>query len=309
MQNMNEMMDYFEMEEGTNVKEFLLRLLSKWHWFILFGFLGLSGGYLMSKFTPASYKMTGTVLVHEESSSMGMEQLFEDFDMVGKTNIENHILMLKSYTLNRQALENIDQKISWFRKGIFTDASLYGNYPYFVEEKTGVRNLSGIALQLTVIDDKSFLMEGEGTAVKNGMEFDVKFDGKGRYGMPFENDYFSFTLQKNADFILKDNAEYYFVFNDLNELTQSYLKRLGVSLATKKADGIILSLEGNNPARETDYMNELIRVYMDYGLSEKNRTSENTVRFIDVQLEQIVDSLSLAGQNFTDYRSKRALWT
>ena len=307
MQNFDEMTEYFEQEEETNIKEFLFRLLSKWHWFILFGFLGLSGGYLTSKFTQDSYKITGTVLVQEESSSMGMEQLFGDFDMVGKTNIENHILMLKSYTLNRQALENIDQKISWFRKGIFTDVCLYGNYPYFVEEKTGVRNLTGIALQFTVIDDKSFLLEAEGTAMKNGFEFEVEFEGKGRYGMPFENDYFSFTLQKNAGFISTDDAKYYFVFNDLNELTQSYLKRLGVSLATKKADGIILSLEGNDPVRETDYMNELIRVYMDYGLSEKNRTSENTVRFIDVQLDQIVDSLSLAGQNFTDYRSKKGI--
>jgi len=307
MQNMNEMMDYFEMEEGTNVKAFLFRLLSKWHWFVLFGFLGLSGGYLMSKFSQPSYQMNSTVLVKEESASMGMDQLFEGFDLGGKTNIENHLLMLKSYTLNRQALENLDSKISWYRKGVFTDASLYGKYPYVVEEKEAAENLSGIALHITPIDNKTYQLEAEGTAVENGLEFDVEFEGKGRYGIPFKNEYYSFTLNKNTDFISVEDAEYYFVFNDLNKLTQSYLERLGVSLATKKADGINLSLKGSNPAREVDYMNELIRVYMNYGLSEKNRTSENTVRFIDIQLGQIVDSLSMAGQNFTDFRSKNGI--
>lgn len=305
--NINEMMDYFEQEEGTNVKAFLFRLLSKWYWFVLFGFLGLSGAYLMTKFTPASYKMTSTILVNEESKGMGMDQLFEGFDMGGKTNIENHILMLNSYSLNRQALENLNRKISWFKKGVFTDVSLYGEYPYFVDEKELTGNLNGIALYISPLSEQTYLLKAEGAVVKDGVELDMDFEAKGRFGLPFENKNFSFVLNKNPDFIYAEEAEYYFVFNDLNKLTQSYSKRLGVSLATKKADGINLSMEGTKPAREVDYMNELIRVYMNYGLLEKNRTSENTVRFIDVQLGQIVDSLSLAGQNFSDFRSKKGI--
>ena len=43
------------------------------------------------------------------------------------------------------------------------------------------------------------------------------------------------------------------------------------------------------------------------GLSQKNRTSENTVRFIDAQLDQLVDSLDNAGKNFTEFRSKKGI--
>ena len=105
----------------------------------------------MSKFSQPSYQMNSTVLVKEESAGLGMDQLFEGFDMGGKTNIENHILMLKSYTLNRQALENLDSKFSWYRKGVFTDASLYGDSPYFVEANETAGNLTGIALHLTAL--------------------------------------------------------------------------------------------------------------------------------------------------------------
>ncbi|MRT91933.1 tyrosine-protein kinase [Ancylomarina sp. 16SWW S1-10-2] len=307
MQNMNEMMDYFEMEEGTNVKEFIFRLLSKWYWFVLFGIFGFSGGYLMSKFSQPTYKMTSTVIVNEESQSMGLDQMFDGLDLGGKTNIENHLLMLKSYTLNRQALENLDRQVNWFRKGVFVDASLYKQSPYIIEAKSPDCNLTGIALHVTPLKGDTYQIQVEGELVKDGVELDLDFSQKGHYDVPFENEYFAFTLRKKADFKAAEDAEYYFEFNCLSDLTQSYLERLDVSLASKKADGITLSLEGSNPAREVDYMNELVRVYMNYGLLEKNRTSENTVRFIDIQLGQIVDSLSLAGQNFTDFRSKNGI--
>ena len=65
-----------------------------------------------------------------------------------------------------------------------------------------------------------------------------------------------------------------------------------------------MQLVGSVLAREVDYLNALNRVYIEFGLKEKNRTSLNTVRFIDEQLKGIVDSLRIAGQNFTAFRSK-----
>jgi capsular exopolysaccharide synthesis family protein len=307
MQNMNEMMEYFEMEEGTNIKEFLFRLLSKWYWFVLFGFLGLSGGYLMSKFSQPSYKVGSTVLVMEESQSMGLDQMFEGFDLGNKTNIENHILMLQSYTLNRKALDNLNRETSWFSEGVFTDASLYGDYPYRVEQNASHKNTCGIPIHIQPIDWEHYQITAVGEVMNKGSKLSLDLKAKGTFGMPFENEYFSFTISRNTSFGGDEDKDYYFVFNDLKGLTKSYMSRLEVNLASKKADGITLSIQGSNPAREVDYMNELIRVYMDYGLSEKNRTSENTVRFIDEQLNQIVDSLSLAGQNFSDFRSKNGI--
>jgi capsular exopolysaccharide synthesis family protein len=305
MQNMNEMMDYFEMEEGTNVKEFIFRLLSKWHWFVLFGFLGISGGYLMSKYTQPTYKMGSTVIVKEESQSMGLDKMFEGFDLENKTNIENHILMLKSYTLNRQVLGNLNRKIAWFQEGNFTDISLYKQVPYWLTDYAADANLTGVNLHISPLDSNTYVIEAE--IPKHGANVDLSFSQKGTYGQSFENDYCKFTIHKNEAFPVVEDQRFYFVFTDLNQLTKSYMGRLSIGLASKKADVINISLVGINPAREVDYMNELIRVYMNYGLSEKNRTSENTVRFIDLQLGQVVDSLSLAGQNFTDFRLEKGI--
>ncbi|MGQ1911806.1 GumC family protein [Marinifilum sp. RC60d5] len=304
--NLNEMMEYFEMEEGTNVKEFLFRILSKWHWFVLCGFLGCVLGFLVSKSKPSTYSLSASVLINDESQSMGIDQLFEGFDLGSKANIENHILMLKSYTLNRKALEDLNREVSWYQKGVLKDVGLYKNSPFKVELTKGAKNISGLAIEIAPQANDSYKLVVDGDYTENSVEHKIDFTGTGKYGERFQNQYFNFVISKNENIELTDE-QYYFKINNLDELTKASLKNLDVSLATKKADGIILTYEGTIPEREVDYMNELIRVYMEYGLSEKNRTSENTVRFIDMQLDGIVDSLNRAGENFSDFRSKNGI--
>jgi len=298
MQNMNEMMEYFEQEEGTDVKAFLFRLLSKWHWFVLCGFIGLVASFLITRYSLPTYKMDSTILVHEESN--GMESLFEGFDMGGKTNIQNHIGILKSYNLNRQTLENLNWRTTWFTEGVFGDGDLYGHEPYEVVETPGYANLEGIPVNIQMLNGNSFKVSVDGEAMVNGRPQKVEFEGQGKVGELFQNSYFSFTLKGNV----KELEDVFFKFNNQSKQTLAYLDKLVVSLTDKKADLIRLQLVGNVPAREVDYLNELNRVYIQFGLREKNRTSLNTVRFIDQQLEGVVDSLQVAGQNFTAFRSK-----
>ncbi len=300
------MMEYFEMEEGTNIKEFLFRLLSKWHWFVLCGFLGCVLGFLVSKSKPASYSLNASVLINDESQSMGIDQLFEGFDLGSKANIENHILMLKSYTLNRRALQNLNRRVSWYQKGILKDVSLYKNNPFEVELNNKAKNICGLPIEIIPQSNDTYKLIVNGEYTENSVKHKIDFTGRGKYGERFHDQFFDFVLRKNENFELADES-YYFKINNLDELTKACQQNLDVSLATKKADGILLSYEGTIPAREVDYMNELIRVYMEYGLSEKNRTSENTVRFIDMQLDGIVDSLNQAGENFSDFRSKNGI--
>lgn len=301
MQNMDEMMEYFEQEEGTNVKEFLFKILSKWYWFALFGFIGVVGGYMISKYTLPTYQVSSTVLVNEDSKGMGVENFFDGLDFGGKTNIENHILILKSYSLNRQTLANLDWRVSWMKKRLFKNVCMYSNTPFNVKDIDG-DNITSLPLIIKPINEKEYKVSVNGTRNINGDAVNVSFTEKGTFGEPFENKYFHFTIKNNGG--IEEGAEYIMTFNNLDMMALGYQKKLNVSLAQKKADVVNLSLEGSNPSRDVDYLNELTRVYIQFGLKEKNRTAENTVKFIDVQLAGIVDTLRDAGRSFTDFRSR-----
>lgn len=63
-------------------------------------------------------------------------------------------------------------------------------------------------------------------------------------------------------------------------------------------------MRGVHPARVVDFVNELSKVYIEYELTEKNRISSNTMRFIDTQLQDVTDSLNQTGHQFSDFQSQ-----
>ena len=57
-----------------------------------------------------------------------------------------------------------------------------------------------------------------------------------------------------------------------------------------------------------DYLNQLMETYLQRELDEKNRTSENTIRFIDQQLSGITDSLRGSENKLQQYRSENRIF-
>ncbi|MCW3786639.1 GumC family protein [Plebeiibacterium sediminum] len=307
MQNIDEIIEYMNNEQTIDIKSFLFRVLSKWYWFVIFGFIGLCLGFLFAKRKTATYNMNATVLIKDKDTGMSMDKIFDGLDVGGKTSVENHIFMLQSYSLNQQAVKSLNMDISWYYKGIFNDPELYASSPYIVDVNKNSKNLKGIKLFILPKSPKSFLLKMQGVYIENGVKYNLDSIEKGEYGVPFESNLFNFTITKNKNFNIQQNKEYYFKINDLNYLTNLFKSRLSVSQVNKKTNGIILSLTETVPQRGVDYLNALIDVYLKYDLESKNRTSENTIRFIDNQIQTVVDSLTITGNLFTEFRSKKGI--
>lgn len=307
MENINEILEYIDNDDQINIKKILFRLLSKWYWFVIFACSGLGIGLLMTKRSPASYKMSASVLINSEQKGLSAESFFEGFDFSDKTNVENHILMLSSYTLNHQALKNLHLEVSWYKKGFFKDEDLYTQIPYKVSLTPNATNIHHAPVYIFPQDENSYILRAEIPWVVDGSAKDITVELQGRFGEPLVSDYFNLTINQLTSYVASQDPCCYFIVNDINGLTKSYMSRLEVSQATKKADGILLTLEERNPQRGVDYMNELINVYIKYGLAEKNKMSDNTVRFIDAQLQGIMDSLNIAGELFSQFRSRKGI--
>ncbi|WP_157471536.1 GumC family protein [Marinifilum fragile] len=82
------------------------------------------------------------------------------------------------------------------------------------------------------------------------------------------------------------------------------LSSLDVSLQDLSGNLIAIKMRGVHPARVVDFVNELSKVYIEYELTEKNRISSNTMRFIDTQLQDVTDSLNQTGHQFSDFQSQ-----
>jgi uncharacterized protein involved in exopolysaccharide biosynthesis len=307
MNNIDEMMENFDQEEVFNFKKFLYKILSKWYWFALFGVLGIAGGYIVNRYSEPVYKVESTVLVRENSNGIGMDNFFEDLEMGPNAKVQNHMSIIKSYSLNRRTLENLRWRVSYYQKELFGERELYKNEPFDVKEDFDVVNITDVTLHIIPLSEKTYRIYADEEAYVNGVHKHIAFEKEARFGQPFNNEFFNFTLNWIPGREVYLNEEYLIRFNDLKKQTLAYNGKLRVTLTNNQSDVIRIELRGNNPAKEVDYLNELTLVYMLYGLREKNQTSVNTVKFIDAQMEGIVDSLQTAGRNFTDFRSENLI--
>jgi capsular exopolysaccharide synthesis family protein len=307
MENLEDLMNYTEREETFNLKEFLYKLTDKWHWFLIAVFAGALLSFLVNRFMEPVYEVESTVLVEEASRGQSSGNLFEGAEVAPTFSIQNHIGFLKSFTLNQQVLENLNWRVSWYKKELFIRRGIYKNEPFRISENDPADNLEGIFLTVTPLSDKTFLVTADGEATENGTTKKIGFNNVGYFGRPFKNEYFRFTLDKIDNKAIETGVKYVIVFNDINKQTLEYQEKLNVNLTDPLSQLIRVVVKGKQPEKEVDYLNELTRVFVQFGLDEKNRTSKKAIQFIESQLEGVADSLKTAGKSFTNYRSRRGI--
>lgn len=293
-----------QQEEEFDVKRIIFLFLRKWYWFACFGAFGLIAAYGYNKATTQQFEVYSSILVPESSKGMDMMNLFEGgFDMP-KNNISDQIEIIKSYYTIRQTLLNLNWRTSWYKKDIFIWKGIYKNEPFDVQETPNFINLKGIAIYITPTQNNNYTVSVDGEVYLNNSKTKIKFTDSGKFDQPFRNKYFNFTLLRKINSVENSSEQYYFTFNDLNNSTLAYQDKIKAYLKDKKGSVILCSIQGEEPEKESDFLNELIKVYTEGKMSFQNEAQRRSLDFINAQLAGISDSLNTAGTKFTEFRSR-----
>ena len=102
------------------------------------------------------------------------------------------------------------------------------------------------------------------------------------------------------------DKEYLLIFNNISKLALTYKDRLVVKAANAPNNSNLIVVELVTPqlARDVDYLNQLGKIYIQFGLDEKNRVANNTIKFIDDQITGVNSSLQNTGDQFSSFRSQ-----
>lgn len=295
-------------ELPSSTKEYLYRFLNLWYWFALSIILGFGGGYLYYLYQQPVYQVGTTILVKQDSQSNSIIGFFEE-NWGTYSLIDNQIGIIKSYTLSQQTMQALKWRVSWYRVGIFTHEGLYKSEPFIVAETPGKQNMEGVPLMVKIISPTSYMVSFEPQTKFYRKSPYAAFSKECRFGVPVTTPLFNFTLTvKDGGRVPEAGAEFILTFNNSDALVGSYLGKLNVAKLSENSEILSLTVKGNEPMRDLDYLNELTKTYIQYGLNEKNKTSENAIRFIDLQLSSVGDSLHHAAQKFSDFRSSNKIF-
>ncbi|MGD9932039.1 MAG: GumC family protein [Mangrovibacterium sp.] len=306
MKKIDEINSALEKEDIEAVRKFLHKIYRNWYWFALSFLIFVSLAVLKTKTSSPTYQ-TSTLLIiksDKSASEVVMDGFMNPFE--GKnTNIEDYIGILTSYSLNRRVLENLDWATSWYRKELFRDIELYGNEPFVITMQPEMNNLTYIPIYISMVDSSHYRVTIDETVKINQQNVKLNYTAKRKFGEAFENEYFNFTVWKKQE---TPPAECFFIFNDIRDQVLNYSRNLDIPVDPKVRTNLItILLEDSHPQKAIDYLNELSNVFVQFGLIEKNRQSASTVNFIDEQLSGVIDTLKVAGSNFTSFRSRNQI--
>ncbi|HRZ20315.1 MAG TPA: polysaccharide biosynthesis tyrosine autokinase [Bacteroidales bacterium] len=330
MQTTDPNSEFFQQPQEIDYRRYLIIVLRKWYWLVLCGLVGMAVAYFSNQLKQPVYTASSTIVIPSQSNSLDLRSLFSGSYYTNYADIYNQMTILRSYTLNRQVLQNISWRTSWFTKKEPGEKSIssvkkatpkgisrylrkvliwqevYPNNLFNVTETEDAPNPSGIPLYITPVSGDEYIVRVEMES-SGGAGQGIAFEERGYFGRPFANSWFSFTLDKKPGAVLGKDWVYYFTFNDLNQQTGACMGTLSVALKDDYSDVVQLQMSGSNPQRIVEYINELIRTYIAEKLERSTETQRRSIEFIDSQLLGISDSLSQAGAIYSAFRARNQI--
>jgi tyrosine-protein kinase Etk/Wzc len=293
---------YFEPGENEtiNFKRYLSLFFSNWYWFAFSLFIALSIAYGINRWSTRVFTVSSTMLIKSDQNS-ALSNIFPGSDSYrSQQNLTNEMGILKSFGLNRRVmLELPDFMVDYTKVGKrgIAERRLYTDCPFMVVYDSVKYQRLGQRIYIKIMSADSY---------KIGFNGHRNLDKTLKFGDRFTQAGFDFRIVKRdtlkSAFDPMGSNKYYFSFNSPDNLANRYRRQLSIVPVEENASLVTLSISGFVADQAADYLNKLMKVYLQYGLDAKNETASKTIDFINEQLVRILDSLKVTDDQLADFR-------
>src|SRR5687767_9444546 len=155
------------MDGKVNIKAIILKLLSKWYYFLVAMFVFLPLAYAYLKFTPKQFQARASLLVKsEEQSPMNSDQFLKGMDLfTAETELEDEIGILKSYSMVEQAIRELNFGVSYFTKKNFVTTERYRDAPFTIVLDSMVDQIIYLPIYIERITSTNYRVTASGKKV------------------------------------------------------------------------------------------------------------------------------------------------
>lgn len=312
--------------EKLDLKKWIFRFLSNWHWFAVFIIIGLTIAFFVNKYTTPIYKIGASVLIKSNDQSNMPEEMamLSGFSSPDMKNFQNQVILLKTESQILRTLDQLDFNVSYYTKGRFTMSSIYSRSKYQKREfyqENSIRvilnrnhdQVLDVVFNLALNSKGQLQIEAkaEDAVVHSFLnDKDVEhlpsftINEEVRLGELIEGDCYSFLIEADETDLKEliiDN-ELSFVIRDNKRLIKDF-ENIEVFFASKGASIANMSLIGTCLSKSKLFLNRLMEVWIQNNLDKKNQIANNTISFIDQQLYGLRDTLGRMGSKLQKFRT------
>jgi tyrosine-protein kinase Etk/Wzc len=284
---------YTEDEEENLFQDLLFKFLPWWPLFLLLVLLGAGGAWFYLRYKVPVYSTSASILIKDEKKGLDDSKALEALDIFGsKKIVENEIEVIQSKTLAQEVVKRLHLYAPVTIEGRVTDRSGYVNAPLVIS----VQNPDSLIATKEKVYFK--YLPAQQKVELDSQAYAINTWINTRYGtLKFEpNPYFTASSNDTED-EGKEARPLYFNLVPVKTAANGMIARMKVAASSKQSTVINLSIEDNVPKRGEDILNNLIAVYNQAAVQDKNTQAANTLHFVEDRLKYVVNELdSVEGQ-------------
>jgi capsular exopolysaccharide synthesis family protein len=291
---------------SINDLKFVLRIAQK-NWWIPLIFLVifyLAAIFYSYKLTPI-YKVSSEILIQNNDSYYKSSVISEE-SFLAATYLDNsnQQRVIQSYDLIKSVVEKLLDKlqVSYYIVGkVRTTEQFYG-MPFDIKINYIDPSIYELTFDLKIINNNEFEIKYELNKSKRSH--------KGKFNTHLNTDFFDFTINQN--FNSKSNLEnlqgifYQFKIHNIETIVQTIRSSLKVENPSY-TNFLVLNMEDIIPERSKLIQDSLISAYMYSRIQQRFDLNENTINYIDKQLDEISHQLRKNMDTLLRYKNNKSI--
>ena len=290
-------------EEGSlnfNPIEWLFTFLHYWYLFVIALAIALGLAMLKNRRWMPTYLSQGSLVIKENTGYGGASlALMQGFGVdAGYKNVNNQMIMLGSYDLTSRVVDSLPFfNVEYITQGRFKTRQLFRQTPIVVEYSRLDARAYGVLYQLNFLPDGSIHI--------SSTDESIPLDLHAHYGEPITCSLFDIKIWPTE--FMMNTGKVYFRFRDHESLVNEFMSRLQLSFVREGSTVLALSMVSETPQRDCEFIDMLAKIYLLQNLEQKNEVAENSIKFINSQLENLQSSLQVSEGAMTDFRQENKI--
>jgi capsular exopolysaccharide synthesis family protein len=300
--------------EELDIKELLFKLLAHWRLFVIAIVVTFFVAWLVNRYSTKIYELSTLINIKESENPLAGSSVNLMFKWGGASElIQSHIAILKSRSHNTKVIKRLNLEVEYYSTGRIKMFTRYGQSPFHVVFDKNHNQILNLPLSITFLDGgTSFDLTYEPVESFNVVNYNEgskssiqHFGISGNYDINewIETEICKFKIIKEIDeskVIVNEN--WFFKFSNPKSLVDGYTSSITVDEESEGGSLLNVSMTGDNKEKIVAYLNTSIDILAEYELAEKNKLAENTIRFVDMQMQGVVDTLKAVENELQKFR-------
>lgn len=288
--------------DAKDLRLFLRIAAKNWYFLVIALVLSLVLSYLYTYKLPNIFGASTQILLKDRDSYDYQSQVYKSLGYVGVYgDIVNQKRVLTSYDLIDETLSKLDFDVSYYIVGRFKTSQVHGTLPFTVSMEPLKPELFERLIDLKILDTERFELtfEYEGLPQKHVHRFNEEV-----------RDPLYILTVRRTPWMTKESmanvagTDYQFKRHQRSKLVNQYKKRIEVE--NQEFTTILsVTVEDEVESRAKTFLDTLSKVYIDYTLRSEFEINQNTVNYIDKQLDEVTVILARHEDELQDYKENK----